>query len=66
MDSSWRPLDIKRNPIFFIPLATPGPLRLPGRSGHVNRSGRYVVSSGSDDFVSTAAVSTVRPIRMGA
>ena len=23
MDSSWRPLDIKRNPIFFMPLATP-------------------------------------------
>jgi hypothetical protein len=31
----------------------------------VNRGGRYLVSSGSDYFVSTAAVSRVRPIRMG-
>jgi hypothetical protein len=43
-----------------------GPSRLPGSTGHVNRSGRYFVSSGSDDFVSTAAVSRVRPIRVGA
>jgi hypothetical protein len=41
-------------------------VQIPGRTGHVNRSGRYVVSSGSDDFVSTAAVSRGRPIRMGA
>ena len=51
--------------LLHTPSNTPEP-RLPGRTGHVNRSGRYVVSSGSDDFVSTAAVSRVRPVRMGA
>ncbi len=34
-------------------------------AGIVNRSGRYVVRTGSDDFASTAAGSRVRLIRSG-
>jgi len=54
------------NPIFFMPFRTAGTVQTSGWTGDVNRDGRYLVSSGSDDFVSTAAVSRVRPIRMGA